>query len=76
MIGSIIWNDSNGSSRGLTLRPETEPARTLEFGRWKRRQDGTEAGTASEQIVTRLRQAEVETRPRLTGRRSPPGNLG
>ncbi len=27
----------------LTLPPETEPARTLEFGRWDRRQDATEA---------------------------------
>ena len=27
----------------LTLPPETEPARTLEFGRWNRRQDATEA---------------------------------
>ena len=28
---------------GLTLPPETEPARTLEFGRWDTRQDATEA---------------------------------
>ncbi len=27
----------------VTLPPETEPARTLEFGRWDRRQDATEA---------------------------------